>query len=146
VLAGVGSEVEYRDMNRSSSGRLIVVITVATAALLGAFLLGRASAPDASAAAGPSCSTSPRFQIAVPSQFLNAQGAAYFSQCEQQAAMGKVLGQPGTRVKIYDSQSGSKVLAWWYPDCGMPEGVYAVGTPHPARCVSVATTASAAAP
>lgn len=86
------------------------------------------------------------FEIAVPPQFLNAQGTAYFTQCEERAAMGKLLGQPASRVKIYASQTGARVLAWWYPDCGMPEGVYAVGTPHPAKCADVGTTATAATP
>lgn len=132
-------------MNRPSTGRVIVVITVAVGALVGAFLLGRASAPGASAAAGPDCSGSDRFQIDVPAKYLNAQGTAYFSQCEHNAAIAK-FGQPATRVNIYASSTGSDVIAWWYPDCGMPEGVYAVGTPHPAKCADVGTTAVGSTP
>jgi len=145
VLAGGSGEVKYRDMNRSSTGRVIVVITVALAALLGAFLLGRASAPDASATSGPDCSRAARFGINVPAQFRSGQEMAFYTRCEEQAATGK-FGEPASRVKIYASQTGTKVVAWWYPDCGMPEGVFAVGTPHPPKCAEVGTTASGAQP
>jgi hypothetical protein len=131
-------------MNRSSAGRVIAVVTVAVVALLGAFLLGRTSAPDTSAAAGPDCSKSDRFQIDVPAKFKNAQGTAYFSECEHNAAIVE-FGQQATRVKIYASQTGSEVLAWWYPDCGMPEGVFSVGTPHPAKCANVGTVTTSIA-
>ena len=133
-------------MERNSTGRRIVGATVVVAALVGAFLLGRATAPDVSVAAGPDCSQSGRSGIDVPAQFLSAQGTAFFSECEHRAALGTSFGQPASRVNIYASETGSKVVAWWYPDCGLPEGVFPVGTPHPAKCSEVGTTAAAPKP
>lgn len=126
-----------------SVGRRFVVGSVGAAALAGAFFVGRATAPDSSAIAGPDCSKAGRSGIAVPEEFTNEDGIAFFSQCEEQAAMGKILGEPALLVKIYSSETGSDVVAWWYPDCGMPEGVFPVGTPHPAKCAEVSTTAAA---
>jgi hypothetical protein len=146
VLAECSTQVEDRDMKKPSNGRVIVVVALAVVALVGAFLLGRLSAPDKSAAAGPDCSKDTRFEIDVPAQFKNAQGTAYFTQCEERAGLGKVLGSPASRVNIYAARTGSDVLAWWYPDCGFLDGgVVPVGAPHP-KCADVATTATAAAP
>jgi hypothetical protein len=60
--------------------------------------------------------------------------------------MGKPLDQPAPRVNIYDGPTGSKVLAWWYPDCGLPEGVYAVGTAHPAKCAGAGAASTTTTP
>lgn len=133
-------------MGERSVGHWIVVGTVGVAALTGAFFVGRATAPDSPTLAGPDCSKTGRNGLVVPAEFANAEGVAFFSQCERQAAMGKTLVDPSSVVKIYASQTGPKVVAWWYPDCGLPEGVFPVGTPRPAKCAVVATTAAGTSP
>ena len=80
--------------------------------------------------------------IEVPPQFKNDRGVAYFNLCEQEVALAAFSSGTLTHVRIYTELTGDEVLAWWYPDCGLPEGVFAVGTAHPTTCGSAFPAAS----
>ena len=41
---------------------------------------------------------------------------------------------------------GNDVIAWWYDDCGFPEGLVAVGAERPNNCGSTDTTVSETTP
>lgn len=122
------------------------LVAVSVVALAAAFLVGRATAPDASATVERECSDDTRLLIDVPEQFTGPEGKAYFIECEQQAAVAVELGNPAARVNIYAALDGPDVVAWWYPDCGLPAGVFEVGTPHPTDCAATGSTVGTPAP
>lgn len=127
-------------MVERSGGRWIVVGSLSVVALAGAFFVGRMTAPDARPVAWPDCWITDRVGIGVPEEFTNAEGIGFFNECESRAASGANLGEPSSPVKIYSSPNGTDVVAWWYRDCGVAEGMVPVGAPHPSKCSDVETT------
>lgn len=71
----------------------------------------------------------------------------YFAECDVRAASAEApLGTPFRPIEIYDDPVGSKVIAWWYVDCGLAEGIVAPGSPRPACAPDTDATVGPAAP
>ena len=71
----------------------------------------------------------------------------YFAECDVQAASTDApLGTPFRPIEIYDDPAGSKVIAWWYWDCGLAEGIVAPGSARPDCAPDTSATVGAATP
>jgi hypothetical protein len=125
---------------RLESPHRFLAAAVILAAVALAFVLGRVTAPEAATPAGIDCSLYERAAINTPEAFAGAEGLAYFSECEQQAARPARLTDPWGRINIYATKTGDEVVAWLYPDCAIPEGIVAVGSARPTTCGATDTT------
>ena len=47
-------------------------------------------------------------------------------------------------MNIYADRTSTVAIAWFYPDCGMPEGFVAVKDKRPDTCNTTVTTGTAA--
>ena len=66
----------------------------------------------------------------------------YFAECDADAARANApLGTAWRPIEVYDDPVGTNVIAWWYQDCALPEGIVRPGKPRP-ECANttVATT------
>ncbi len=71
----------------------------------------------------------------------------YFAECDVQAASTDTpLGTPFRPIEIYDDPAGSKVIAWWYWDCGPAEGIVAPGSAQPECAPDTSATVGPATP
>jgi len=60
----------------------------------------------------------------------------YFAECDALAARtGAPLGTPFRPIEVYDDPVGTNVIAWWYLDCGLPDGIVGPGKARP-ECAS----------
>ena len=56
----------------------------------------------------------------------------YFAECDaSEARAGAPLGSPWQPIEVYDDPVGTKVIAWWYQDCGSPGGIVGPGKARP---------------
>lgn len=68
----------------------------------------------------------------------------FFSYCELQAAQrSSPLGGRVPPIKLYADSAGKTLIAWWYSDCGVGQGVVKPKASRPA-CVPTATTTGTA--
>jgi hypothetical protein len=118
---------------------------VILAAVVLAFVLGRVTAPENAKSAGIDCSLYERAEIDASEASAGTEGRAYYSECELLAARPARLTDPWGRINIYAARTGGEVVAWWYQDCGIPEGIVAVGSDRPKVCGARDTTAATAA-
>lgn len=88
------------------------------------------------------CRAAGRTLVNTPAHFAGTEQAGYFSQCDYDAAQPTQLGGAFGKINIYAARTGDNVVAWWYLDCGLPDGVVAVSASRPAACATTATTAS----
>jgi hypothetical protein len=123
--------------------RQFVIGAGVVALTLGAFALGRLTARDDRPSLSVADCTDARSGIDVPLGLGAPDGSAYFSRCETAKARNSSFGEPAAAVNIYAHAVGDTVTAWWYPDCGLPDGVVATGTKRPSSCGSTATTGAA---
>jgi|CXWL01.1.fsa_nt_gi hypothetical protein len=124
-----------------SRRRQIALATAVLALATGAFVLGRSTAPDeASKTTGQKCTEPGLARISMPDSLATPEGLAWFSLCEQQEARMDPLGNAAEPLQIYATADGIDVIAWWYTDCGSPEGIVAVGAERPNNCGSTDTT------
>ena len=74
---------------------------------------------------------------------LASTNVGYFAECDALAARtGAPLGTAWRPIEVYDDPVGTNVIAWWYQDCGLPDGMVEPGKARP-QCASssvVATT------
>jgi hypothetical protein len=84
--------------------------------------------------------------MAIPDSYARPDGRAYFSPCERDIAADVPGGEPMGTVQVYAHPDGDEVIAWWYIDCGYPEGLVAVGAARPNNCGSTDTTATDTTP
>jgi hypothetical protein len=125
----------------------IVTIVIVAAFALGAFAVGRATAPSHDASADTSLNsyqvacpdTEPLSRVALPNG-----GVGYLSMCDFDNAMYSVNGQM-RHVEVYASEDRREVVAWFYQDCGMPLGIVAPNTEHPSTCGPASPTGPGAA-
>ena len=82
----------------------------------------------------------------MPDSFATPEDLAWFSLCDKQNAMMHPLGEEAEPLQIYATADGNDVIAWWYDDCGFPEGLVAVGAERPNNCGSTDTTVSETTP
>ncbi len=127
---------------RHSAPYRLVLLAVVLAALVGSFALGRVTAPETKPAT-VNCSAYERTGISTPEAFAGTDGLAYISQCEEKAARSTTFGGPSNKISIYAAKTGDEVIAWWYPDCGSPAGIVAIGAARPTSCGTTGTTAAA---
>lgn len=120
--------------------RQVAVATVMLALVSGAFLLGRLTASnDAPITSAKTCLDLGRTGLSMPESYARPDGLAYFSRCERDAALNVGFGEPMGIVQVYAQAEGDEVIAWWYIECGYPEGLVAVGAKR-TPCVSTDTT------
>lgn len=56
----------------------------------------------------------------------------YFAECDASVARaGAPLGTPFRAIEVYDDPVGTNVIAWWYQDCGLPDGIVGPGKARP---------------
>lgn len=130
------------DRPRRSALYRFLLVAVVLVALVGSFALGRVTAPETTKPATVNCSAYERTGISTPEAFAGSDGLAFFSQCEEKAARSTTFGGPSNRIFIYAAKTGDEVVAWWYSDCGSPEGIVAPGAARPASCGTTGTTAA----
>jgi hypothetical protein len=114
---------------------------LAAASLIGllgaAFVLHLAAGGDEAISGTAPCHESRQLvslSVAVAGQIADG---AYFSPCENGW---RSISSSSTAVSLYSQAQGGRVVAWWYPYCGMTDGVVAVGVNQPKDCASPATT------
>ena len=127
-------------MSRRAISYRFLLLPLVLGAVVLAFALGRATAPEVVASSAPDCSGYERTGIDTPETFAGPERPAYFSMCEYRAAQPGILGEPWGKIKIYESTTGDDVIAWWYLNCGTPEGIVAIGAERPTNCGSTDTT------
>lgn len=110
------------------------------------FAVGRSTSSDEADTSPPiECPPEPLAMAGLPDGFA-ATGTGYFSQCEQNAVWRpNASGEPYPPIKMYGDPAGSKVIGWWYTDCGYPQGLVQPGDDRPA-CGPGGTEALAPAP
>lgn len=114
---------------------LVIVVAVAS------FFIGRATAPTPTTAS-PCPANVALTGVALPDGYT-ASGGGYFSLCEfREAERTHALGKSTPPLKVYADPTGKTVIAWWYSDCGLPEGVVHAKGARPA-CVTTGTTGTA---
>lgn len=85
--------------------------------------------------------------MALPDSYASPDGLAYFSQCERNLLVNVPLGEPIVGVvNVYARPDGDEVIAWWYIECGYPEGLVAVEADRPNNCGSTDTSGVDTAP
>lgn len=76
----------------------------------------------------------------TPETFAGSERLAYFSMCDYRAALPDTLGELAGKINVYASMAGDDVIAWWYMNCGTPEGIVAIGAGRPTTCGATDTT------
>lgn len=99
------------------------IVVLLASAVIG--VVGHSGSTDSTSTAA--CTDPGRFGLSLPDDSPWSSGA-FVANCD--------FRQPNSkpRVDVYDAKSGGQVVAWWYVNCGMPDGVVRVGSDYPAQC------------
>jgi hypothetical protein len=116
---------------------IIALIAVLVVGLLAGFAIGRASKSSSAPALSGS---GPRTEIDLTgaSDLTTHVDSGWFSAPTSNQT--REFAVPGPAISVYETRTGSKVIAWFYEACGMPQGLV---PPHhtPRTCRSTGTTA-----